>query len=311
MPTTPTRTIDDLSPRDFENFVFDILQAVGMEQVVWRTPGPDGGRDVEGIFRARDASGHIEAERWYVECKRYASSIDWPTIYAKIAYADSAKADFLLLVTNSNPSPQCETLIEDWNSNHRSLKVRVWRGYQLGQIVTQYAAVALKYGLRTFGEVSQSGFLPLASEAMKFAQAAYVAYGIGHDPSPALEAAAALSELLTLRMTDLETYGRIVTLTSGVMASSSYDWLVVSGDPQGADEISLRAITATLNYVVGSKCIEMACVGHKISLSAQSPRFPLGQSAMDVLRKVALWTNLELTFVDTSRIVIEFVVREG
>src|ERR1700685_4468966 len=108
------RTIDELPPREFENFAFDLLQMIGMTTVVWRTPGADGGRDIDATYHARDASGYVDRQRWFVECKRYATSIDWPTLWAKLAYADNEGADFLLLVTNSNPSPQCENQIAQW-----------------------------------------------------------------------------------------------------------------------------------------------------------------------------------------------------
>jgi hypothetical protein len=95
----------NLSPYQFENLTYDLLQAAGLKRLVWRTPGSDGGRDIEGLYTAIDFSSYHYTQKWYIECKRYSSSIDWPTVWNKIAYADARKVDFLLLVTNSNPSP--------------------------------------------------------------------------------------------------------------------------------------------------------------------------------------------------------------
>jgi len=113
------RAFGDLSPSEFENFTYDVLSAAGVRGLTWRTPGADGGRDIEGHVSTLDFSGVESRQRWYFECKRYTNSLDWPLIYAKVAFADANGADFLLVVTNSNPSPACETQIATWNSEHR------------------------------------------------------------------------------------------------------------------------------------------------------------------------------------------------
>ena len=86
-----------LSPREFENLVFDCARAIGIRNLIWRTPGPDGGRDIEGQVYTRDISGHEKIETWYVECKRYNKSIDWPTVWKKTSHADVLHADVFFL----------------------------------------------------------------------------------------------------------------------------------------------------------------------------------------------------------------------
>src|SRR6185503_13599865 len=88
-----------LTPTEFENLSYDLLVLSGLRNATWRTPGPDAGRDIEGEYLTVDLSETLSLERWYVECKHYTSAIDWPTIFAKIAYAQNHRADFLLLVT--------------------------------------------------------------------------------------------------------------------------------------------------------------------------------------------------------------------
>ncbi len=302
MTFSKNRAINDLTDRELENLTFDILQEIGMVRVVWRTPGADGGRDIECICSSRDASGHVDNQRWYIECKRYASSIDWPTIWGKIAHADVESADFLLIVTNSNPSPQCETKIEQWNSTRRNLKVRVWRGYELEQVISQHPAVALKYGLFAISEHSSPGFLALTNEVMKFAQSAYVAHALDRDPLIELEAAAALSELLTSRMKDLEVFGRIV-MSRPVQANWQYDWLSIAGELDDVDETSARAIASTLRYITRSKIIMLRRVNENLEFSTEKPKFKLEDSSMALLRKVLMWTNLDLLSSTPSSLV--------
>jgi len=117
-----------LSAVFFENLVYDTVTALGLENAVWRTPGRDGGRDIEGSFFVSDLSGFRHPQRWYVECKKYASSVDWPTIHEKLAYAESHGADFLLLVTTASVSPQGTDEINRWNAGHHKPQIRVWNG---------------------------------------------------------------------------------------------------------------------------------------------------------------------------------------
>src|SRR5687768_1892712 len=89
--------IGDVSPSEFENLIYDLVSASGFKNIVWRTPGADGGRDIEATYFQHDAVGEQIEQRWYVECKRYQSSISWPIVYNKLAHADAQSADFLLL----------------------------------------------------------------------------------------------------------------------------------------------------------------------------------------------------------------------
>ena len=90
-PATPTLVdkLKALTPGQFENLVYDLVTSAGLRNAVWRTPGSDGGRDIEGEMATTDFSGFHTITKWYVECKRYAASVDWPTVWEKIAYADS------------------------------------------------------------------------------------------------------------------------------------------------------------------------------------------------------------------------------
>jgi Restriction endonuclease len=71
-----------LQPEQFENLTYDILLLSGVQNLRWRTPGTDGGRDLEGDLTTVDFSGETVKQRWYIECKRYAQSINWPTTFS-------------------------------------------------------------------------------------------------------------------------------------------------------------------------------------------------------------------------------------
>ena len=83
---SPLRRLGSITPTEFENLLYDLVIQRGMVNVAWRTPGADGGRDIEAQSVQRDFSGTQTVQKWFIECKRYTGSVDWPTIYGKLAY---------------------------------------------------------------------------------------------------------------------------------------------------------------------------------------------------------------------------------
>ena len=292
-----------LTPCQFENMTFDLLQAAGLRNLVWRTPGADGGRDLEGNFNSIDFSAYHRVENWYIECKRYSSSIDWPTVWHKIAYAESRCADFLLIVTNSNPSPSCETEISRWNSERKSVAVRIWRGYELQGILKSYPYVAAKYGLLGNSTDAELSLQTLMFEAMKFAQSAYVSHDLGVFNLSALETSAALNELISSRFEEIRMFGRISVKSSGV--PPSYEWLSWLGSSTGWDEVGLRALLAMARYLTGAASISAESKGKNLSIFVESPRFSISDSAEKTLLHLATWVDVEVKELGDSVIRIE------
>lgn len=136
-----------LSPIEFENLTFDLVQLLGLKNCVWRTPGSDGGRDIQGDFLNSDFSNSIRVEKWYIECKRYDKTIDWATIWKKIAFADVHEADLLLFITTSEISPQAKSEIDQWNQSHRFPIVRFWDIHSLIRNLNAFPVLLIKYRL--------------------------------------------------------------------------------------------------------------------------------------------------------------------
>jgi len=281
-----------LSPTDFENLTFDLLQAAGLKGLIWRTPGADGGRDIEGTLSVSDFSNYYHQQKWYIECKRYSSSIDWPTVWSKVAYAEGRDADFLLLVTNSNPSPTCENEIAAWNARNGRLLIRVWRGYELGNILSNYPSVGAKYGLIDRLDKAEMSLQTLMLEAMKLAQSSYVAHHLGLPIASSLEANAALAELVSARQSQLRQYGRITP--NDDTTAPSYDWLTWSGTQVGWDEVGIRALLAMIKHTTGARTIEAVSEEKKANLKLVDVRFPMSAHVERILSEIAIWADLEI-----------------
>lgn len=294
------RDLTDLTPTEFENLTFDLLLLMGVDNLVWRTPGSDGGRDIEGFVRSADFSGGIATQKWYVECKRYSTSIDWPTLWKKLAYADTAAADFLLLVTNSNPSPQCESEITKWNTRRGGVQLRVWRGYDIRPLLLSYPILAAKYGLHEPGLEPGPEFVSLTQILMKMCQANYVGYSFETKVETGIEAAAALAELISLRIGHLRSYGRFVP-AHRCSESPPYAWLSWSGDASLWEEVGLRAVLTQFRYVTGATTVQFDA-GSMVAVGA---RCPLNESALAILRQVAVAANIDIQGVDAVQVLAQ------
>ena len=197
------KRVSKLTPTEFENLVFDVIRAMGFRNVVWRTPGSDGGRDIEGYLDSSDPTGFLQIQKWHIECKRYNSAIGWPTIWEKLAHADGLSADVLFVVTNSAPSPKCESRITEWNSQRRRPAIRVWRGYNFPAMLRANLDIAVAHGIME-RDLEPNGLgAALALELAKLIQSAHGAIEFGSGSKTAIEAASALAELLEHRLRDL------------------------------------------------------------------------------------------------------------
>ncbi len=241
-----SKSLIDLSPTGFENLIFDLLTIKKMSNIRWRTPGADGGRDIEGIVHANDFSGFQSSQKWYVECKRYSSTVDWPTVYGKVAYADSNGADVLLLCMSSNVSPAAATQIDNWNNAGRRPAIRIWPGHELKNIIQNLPDVAAKYSL--FGAQSLPGksVVDLALAMSKLVNSHYSKEVFAERaPDRMLLAAQRISELLLVRMQNIEKEGCILPMLPADLAGMD-EFLTSPDRSVSVDALGVAAICSYL-----------------------------------------------------------------
>jgi hypothetical protein len=294
---TMLKKLSKLSAVVFENLVYDTVTALGLENAVWRTPGRDGGRDIEGVFFVTDLSGFRHPQRWYVECKKYASSVDWPTIHEKLSYAVAQRADFLLLVTTASVSPQGTDEINRWNSHHDKPQVRAWNGYQLVHILEQISDIQLKYGLAANVPAKAAASLfPLANLTLKFAEAAYGETVFNKTTTPSIEAAAAVADLSTRRFAQVEndeTWG-----PEPLQKFDYYDWLKVPNQMllEPFDRYFLRALVSVYRSMVKAQTVTATSSSTgEVCLTSNGHRALSRGQQLD-LQTIARWGNCEISF---------------
>jgi hypothetical protein len=244
-----------LQPEQFENLTYDVLLLSGVQNLRWRTPAADGGRDLEGDVISVDFSGETIRQRWYIECKRYAQSVDWPTVYGKLTVAINHQADYLLLVTTANVSVPCRDEIQRHNER-RGVQIRVWPFYYLEQLLTVHGQVAVKYGLVQDPQTLHVDFEKIISELTKLAQATDAAVEFGQKSRDRVTLIAVFTELISKRIEDARKHGRFITHRFKP-DRDTFEWCKPIPLPADRfDATSLRAALAIIKNVLGLTTVE-------------------------------------------------------
>lgn len=296
-PPYKKRDLSDLSPTEFEHLIFDLMVARGMANVTWRTPGADGGRDIEGTIFEQDFTGLQTSKKWYVECKRYTSSVDWPTIYGKIAYADSNQADVLLLCTSSLFTPTAVTHVDNWNRARKQVSIRLWPKHELELRLQQHPDLLLKYGLSDTPSTPGATFVSLALALSKSVSSHYSKL-IFEDEKPdlMLQASNALAYLLLVRMEDIEREGRINPRPFRPTSELLENW-EFEGTPPEIDDLGATAFLAYLTALTKSK-LKIKAITSDSSCIAADPALNLVEIVTRykaVFSAIATWGDFEYT----------------
>lgn len=203
------KLIEDLSPVTFENFCFDIIRDMGFYNPSWRTPGPDGGRDIEAWRNTVDPTFTVYSEHWFIECKKYSSSINWPIVHEKCAHAEALGADYLFLMTTSSASPTCTDRIGAWNKLGKKPKIRVWGGHDITAHISIRPHIKMKYGLDL--RIKETiDFTGVSLEMSKIIATMHSLHTFNRNVGPALEYANTLARCWAERAHQLNTFGKFL-----------------------------------------------------------------------------------------------------
>lgn len=288
-PPATTKTLKTMSSGSFENIIFDLAVVRGLSNATWRTPGADGGRDIQGVVQRNDFSGDSVSECWYIECKRYASAVDWPTVFGKLAYARNQKADFLILATTSFPSPACRNEIERHNASGEKPTIRVWDGAILATYLAVTPEIAVKYGLSVQARESAKAFLDLALLVTRAVHASYGHYAGTSKLSRHLEFAASAADLLLARF-EASHRQRVWKARPFHTNRDNYPWCQASGSAStNLDKFAVRFALAFVRYVSGKVTLNATVAADSVSIGASGVTF--SQTDRDALRTLALWGN--------------------
>lgn len=289
----PLRRLGTITPTEFENLIYDLAIERGMVNVAWRTPGADGGRDIEALTVQKDFSGTQTVQKWFIECKRYTGSVDWPTIYGKLAYADSLDADYLLMCTASKFTPTAITHVDQWNLGRRGVTIRLWPGHEIESQLKQHPDLSLKYGLSSAPTTPGRSIVSLAlalSKSVASHGADTLFKGIPSDAM--LQASQEIAALLVKRMEDLSFTGQI-RLRFVHIAPDALEGCQFKGDFSRIDEFGIRAFSAYLFALTRTPLILSSTGDSNCEIECAVAFDSVLDRYRDTFSSVAVWSNAE------------------
>ena len=140
----------DLKGSDLEECVYWLLDAMGAKDLEWRTGGTgggaaDGGRDLEATFYSPAVDGELEAQKWWIECKGRAATVD-PDEVKSAANNALARADLdcLVVATNTQFSNPTRDWVKAWQASHPKPKIKLWDHSQLERFLSRHPDVVLR-----------------------------------------------------------------------------------------------------------------------------------------------------------------------
>lgn len=259
-----------LHSTEFENLVYDLLVRRGLQNVRWRTPGADGGRDIEGTHSTVDFSGSFSVEQWYIECKRYRHAIGWPLLYEKIAYATNHDVNFLLLCTTATTSPRCKDEISKWNQAQHVPAIRIWERPDIERLLLNDAHLLSKYRLSPDSSPQGSVPIDLLRLLVRVANSVYGEQSLKAEPSSSVEFTAALSEMIDLQAEEL-TSSAPLTSRSLRPDRDLYAWCNSNRTAAWADwdAYAVRTILCAIKFYSRCQSIVVELVGPGSGISSE------------------------------------------
>lgn len=288
-----TRSLTDLSPTEFENLIFDLTQSIGLKNAVWRTPGRDGGRDIQGEWYVEDLSGHIGHQIWYVECKRYTSSVSWPTVWEKISFAESNSADVLLFTVTSSLSPQAVDEVNKWNDQRKRPIIRFWNGFDIEKKLRLYPLIAIKYGLSPdYRTEIGSALLPTVNILLKFSIAAHSAEVFETSSASKHAVLYSLAELISARLSEIQADGAFSTEIFRE-STDSFEWLENAAilERKKVDRYAIRSIACYLKDLFKCEAVHLFEEESRTFFELVSE---ISDSVLDDLYEISLLSNFEI-----------------
>lgn len=257
-------SLHSLSPTSFENLCFDIVRGMAFQNPTWRTPGADGGRDIEAWRAIIDPTFVSTQEKWFIECKRYATAVDWPTIHDKIAHAEALDADYLFIMTTSSASPTSLDRINSWNSLNRRPRVRFWGEHDVLSHISIRRELCLKYG---FGSSSAEtlGFAEVSLEMAKIISTIHSGTLYSRDVNSALEYANALARCWTERVSQVQNRGAFFSFPKNIATEDFNLSFSTWGEHRDLGRGELLTILWTA-FVTENKSLHVGLSGSQISI---------------------------------------------
>jgi hypothetical protein len=147
-------SFDNLSPTEFEEFCFDLLQKLDFFNIDWRkgtglkTSPADRGRDIVFQREYPDVDGTKYLETWFAECKHYTKGVPPKELQNLLSWADAERPDVVVFIVSNFLSNSAKDFLEDYRKNNKpAYKIKYWERPMLEKLVKNKISLLRKYDL--------------------------------------------------------------------------------------------------------------------------------------------------------------------
>ncbi|HCG5918245.1 restriction endonuclease [Vibrio parahaemolyticus] len=125
-----------ITPEDFENLVFHLLDEMGFSNLNWRKGGEgnsatDGGRDLEATYWSVRPAESLEEKYWF-EVKHRSKQLEKIQVQKTVLNASgNNRKDNVVIITNKTISNPTKDWLSDFQLDHKTPRVMIWQGHDL------------------------------------------------------------------------------------------------------------------------------------------------------------------------------------
>jgi hypothetical protein len=140
----------EISPVDFENLAFHLLDEMGFSNLIWRKGGEgnsatDGGRDLEATFWTVLPAVSKEEKYWF-EVKYRKNQLERSQVQGTVLNAAGNNLkDNVVIITNKTISNPTLDWIKDFQGSHKTPSVSVWQGHDLELLLRKNPRTLAKF----------------------------------------------------------------------------------------------------------------------------------------------------------------------
>ena len=143
-----------LNDTQFEDFCFDLLDAVGYVNIDWRkgtgkkTSPADRGRDIVCQEHRHDVDGSVHLETVFADCKHLKRGVPPRELQNLLDWAQAERPDTALFIVSDFLSNGAKDYLEAYRLNQRpAFKIKVWERPTLEKLGARRIGVARRHGL--------------------------------------------------------------------------------------------------------------------------------------------------------------------
>ncbi|GAX34690.1 restriction endonuclease [Nodularia sp. NIES-3585] len=139
-----------INDHQFEEIVYEIVNAENPSKIEWRSFTGGKGRDIQAEFIIKGVFDEYISETRFIEAKHYQSGISATDITEALSWAMAEKPTVLVIASSSHLTNPCKEFINSWEKNNPNVRVKIWeRKYLEGAILSKTATrqAAIRLGL--------------------------------------------------------------------------------------------------------------------------------------------------------------------